>query len=48
MAGRGTDIQLGGHLAMRIEDEAAAIENQAERTARTEAIRAEVAAEKSA
>ena len=46
MAGRGTDIQLGGHLAMRIEDEAAAIENQAERTARTEAIRAEVAAEK--
>ncbi len=44
MAGRGTDIQLGGNVDMRIAAEAAAIEDAAERQARTEAIRAEVAA----
>jgi preprotein translocase subunit SecA len=43
MAGRGTDIQLGGNVDMRIRQEASAIADEAVRKARTEAIRAEVA-----
>ena len=36
MAGRGTDIQLGGNLDMRIADEAMPIEDEAERAAKIE------------
>jgi preprotein translocase subunit SecA len=46
MAGRGTDIQLGGNVDMRIRQEAASIQDPAERERRTAAIRAEVAAYK--
>ena len=46
MAGRGTDIQLGGNVEMRLADEAADTTDDAEREARAEAIRAEVRAEK--
>jgi preprotein translocase subunit SecA len=44
MAGRGTDIQLGGNLDMRLKAELADIEDETERKAREEAIRTEVAA----
>jgi preprotein translocase subunit SecA len=44
MAGRGTDIQLGGNLDMRLEHELAEIEPGPERDAKTEAIKAEIAA----
>lgn len=44
MAGRGTDIQLGGNLEMRLEHELAEIEQGPERDAKTEAIKAEIAA----
>jgi preprotein translocase subunit SecA len=43
MAGRGTDIQLGGNVEMRLKTELAPIEDAAEREARAAAIRAEVA-----
>ncbi|MGH7078541.1 MAG: SEC-C metal-binding domain-containing protein, partial [Acetobacteraceae bacterium] len=43
MAGRGTDIQLGGNLAMRLKNELAEIEDPAAREARAAEIRAEVA-----
>ncbi len=43
MAGRGTDIQLGGNLEVRITQEAGSIEDADERARRTEQIRAEVA-----
>jgi preprotein translocase subunit SecA len=46
MAGRGTDIQLGGNPDMRIQQEAADIEDEAERQRRIEQITAEVAAAK--
>jgi preprotein translocase subunit SecA len=46
MAGRGTDIQLGGNLDMRIRRETPAIEDAAEREAKIAAIRADVAAKK--
>ena len=46
MAGRGTDIQLGGNVDMRIRQEASGIEDAAERERKTAAIRAEVAAAK--
>ncbi|HET6520297.1 MAG TPA: preprotein translocase subunit SecA [Geminicoccaceae bacterium] len=46
MAGRGTDIQLGGNADMRIQQEAAGIEDAAERGAIEARIRAEVAAER--
>jgi preprotein translocase subunit SecA len=46
MAGRGTDIQLGGNFEMRVAHEAADIEDEAEREAKIAAIRAEVAKEK--
>jgi len=43
MAGRGTDIQLGGNFDMRVRRETQAIEDPAEKARRIEAIRAEVA-----
>ena len=46
MAGRGTDIQLGGNADMRISTSSAAITDEAERARRTDEIRAEVAADK--
>jgi preprotein translocase subunit SecA len=42
MAGRGTDIQLGGNLDMRLKTELATIADAAERAARTAAIREEI------
>lgn len=42
MAGRGTDIQLGGNLDMRLERELADMEDGPEREARKQAITAEV------
>jgi preprotein translocase subunit SecA len=42
MAGRGTDIQLGGNVDMRIAHELAEIEDEAERKSREETIRAEI------
>ncbi len=44
MAGRGTDIQLGGNLEMRLKQELAGIEDPAERERRGQQIRAEIAA----
>ena len=44
MAGRGTDIQLGGNVDMRIDQEAASIEDEAARAKKTAEIEAEVAA----
>ncbi|WP_029012169.1 preprotein translocase subunit SecA [Niveispirillum irakense] len=46
MAGRGTDIQLGGNLDMRIEHELADLPEGPERDARIQAIKEEVAAAK--
>ena len=46
MAGRGTDIQLGGNVEMRIAQEAATITDDAKRNAKIEAIREEVAKHK--
>jgi preprotein translocase subunit SecA len=46
MAGRGTDIQLGGNADMRIKADLVGIIDEAERTAKAEAIRAEVAEHK--
>jgi preprotein translocase subunit SecA len=46
MAGRGTDIQLGGNYEFRIEDELRDLPEGAERDAGIERIKAEVAAEK--
>ena len=43
MAGRGTDIQLGGNVDMRVAQECAALEPGPERDAREAAIRAEIA-----
>ena len=43
MAGRGTDIQLGGNLEMRIQRELAEVEDEAERASRIETIKAEIA-----
>ncbi len=44
MAGRGTDIQLGGNVEMRVRQEAEPIEDEAKRAKKTEQIQAEVAA----
>jgi preprotein translocase subunit SecA len=44
MAGRGTDIQLGGNLDMRLKAELPQIEDEGERDRRGAAIRAEIAA----
>ncbi len=46
MAGRGTDIQLGGNLEFRVEDELAGMAEGAEREAAVARIRAEIAEEK--
>lgn len=46
MAGRGTDIQLGGNIEFRIADELRDVADGPERDAAIERIRAEVAAEK--
>jgi len=46
MAGRGTDIQLGGNADMRIAEETAGIEDEAKVAEISERIRAEVEAEK--
>ena len=46
MAGRGTDIQLGGNTEFRILAELTEIETDAKRESETERIRAEVATEK--
>jgi preprotein translocase subunit SecA len=43
MAGRGTDIQLGGNADMRVRQELSAVTDEAERAGRIEAIRAQVA-----
>jgi len=42
MAGRGTDIQLGGNLEMRLRTELAAVQDPAERERRSAAIRQEM------
>ncbi|MGH7034982.1 MAG: SEC-C metal-binding domain-containing protein, partial [Stellaceae bacterium] len=42
MAGRGTDIQLGGNLDMRLRQELGAIEDATQRESRAKAIRAEI------
>jgi preprotein translocase subunit SecA len=44
MAGRGTDIQLGGNLDMRLKQELPSIADEAERAARKTAIEAEIEA----
>jgi preprotein translocase subunit SecA len=46
MAGRGTDIQLGGNLEFRVNDELAGMADGPERDAAVERIRAEIAAER--
>ena len=46
MAGRGTDIQLGGNVEMRVKQELAEIEDEAARSAKEAEIRAGVAAAK--
>ncbi len=46
MAGRGTDIQLGGNLEFRVEDELAEMPEGPERDAAIERIKAEIAVEK--
>ena len=46
MAGRGTDIQLGGNLDFRIDDELSEMEEGAKKDAAISDIKAEVAAEK--
>lgn len=46
MAGRGTDIQLGGNLSMRIEEETADIAGEEERAKKIKAIETEIATAK--
>ncbi|WP_281300510.1 MULTISPECIES: preprotein translocase subunit SecA [unclassified Iodidimonas] len=46
MAGRGTDIQLGGNLEMRIHDETAALDDESKRAELISRITAEIEAEK--
>ncbi len=46
MAGRGTDIQLGGNFEFRLEDELRDLPEGPERDAAVEALKAEIAAEK--
>ncbi|MDO8288037.1 MAG: preprotein translocase subunit SecA [Parvibaculum sp.] len=48
MAGRGTDIQLGGNLEMRIADETAGIEDDAKLAKKIEEIKADIAEKKEA
>ena len=42
MAGRGTDIKLGGSLEMRIQQETADITDEAEKAAKIERIKADI------
>jgi preprotein translocase subunit SecA len=44
MAGRGTDIQLGGNLEMRLKQDLAAVADEAEREKRKDSIRGEIEA----
>ncbi len=46
MAGRGTDIQLGGNVEFRVEEELASLEEGPKRDTEIDRIKAEVAAEK--
>jgi preprotein translocase subunit SecA len=46
MAGRGTDIQLGGNLEMRTADEAAEIDDEAKRAAKIKQIEDEIGADR--
>ena len=46
MAGRGTDIQLGGNADMRIRSELADVTDETDHAARADAIRTEIAADK--
>jgi preprotein translocase subunit SecA len=46
MAGRGTDIQLGGNLDMRLADELAGIDDPAAIARKTEEVKADIAAKK--
>ena len=46
MAGRGTDIQLGGHFDMRVAANLAGIDDEAERARRIAAITADIGADK--
>ena len=46
MAGRGTDIQLGGNLEMRLERDLAGIEDEQARAAKAQAIKDEIAAKR--
>jgi preprotein translocase subunit SecA len=46
MAGRGTDIQLGGNLDMRVRNELGGVVDEVERATRIAQIRAEIAADK--
>jgi preprotein translocase subunit SecA len=46
MAGRGTDIQLGGNLEMRVDDETAGIEDEAAVARKIEEIKADIAKKK--
>src|SRR5690606_26121492 len=46
MAGRGTDIQLGGNVEFRVNDELADLEEGARRDMEIDRIKAEVAAER--
>jgi len=46
MAGRGTDIQLGGNLDMRVQRELADVTDEAERARRIEEIKADIEAKK--
>jgi preprotein translocase subunit SecA len=48
MAGRGTDIQLGGNVDFRVEDELSGVPEGPERDAAIERIKQEVAAEEAA
>jgi preprotein translocase subunit SecA len=48
MAGRGTDIQLGGNLDFRIEDELSDLENGPKKDAEIERLKAEIVLEKAA
>ncbi len=46
MAGRGTDIQLGGNVDMRLADETAGMEDEAERAAKIAEVKADIDAKK--
>ncbi len=48
MAGRGTDIQLGGNVEMRVSQELEGVEDEHSRAAKEEKVRAEVEAAKNA